>query len=332
MEGGCFLKNERRRLLAKVAYLHFVEGKSQTEIAKDLDIYRTTISRMITRAKSEGIVKIEINNFDSSIFALEEYVQLKYGMKRIEIVSNEACETSEELTKAVAKRAAELIRHTIREKDVVGISWGSTLSEVVENIEPRKVKDVSFCPLAGAPSQMNTKYHVNTLVYEMTRIFQGEKTFINDMVVQEEKQQAFGILNSKYFEELLRLWENLDLVIVGIGGELALGTSQWRDLLTENDYSVLDEAGAIGELCCRFFDREGELVHEQLQKRLIAITPEQFSKVPKSIAVGQGENKAQAILAILKKGYINHLVTDKKTIQKVLELDQDATANSFFDQ
>ncbi len=32
-------------------------GKSQAEIAAETGIYRTTVSRMLTKAKSEGIVK-----------------------------------------------------------------------------------------------------------------------------------------------------------------------------------------------------------------------------------------------------------------------------------
>lgn len=323
------MKDERRRLLAKVAYLYFVEGKSQTEISEDLGIYRTTISRMVTQAREEGIVNIEIKEYDVGIFALEEYVQSKFDLRRVEIVSNRHDETQESLMDDIAKRAATLIRNTIREKDSVGISWGSSLRKVVENIEPRYVKNVSFCPLAGGPSHINARYHVNTLVYEMARIFKGKSTFINAMVVQETEQLASGILRSKYFEELLMLWNSLDLAIVGIGGELDQTISQWRDLLTEDDYSILVREGAVGELCCRFFNSEGETVHTQLQKRIIGITLEQLANVPKSIAVAQGENKAQAILAILKKGYVNHLVTDRKTILKVLELDKDEEGNRF---
>nr|WP_321292431.1 sugar-binding transcriptional regulator [uncultured Trichococcus sp.] len=325
------MRDERRRLLAKVAYLYFVVGKSQTEIAEDLDIYRTTISRMVTQARDEGIVNIEINEYDVGIFALEEYVQSKFGLRKVEIVSNEYDETQESLMDDLAKRAAAMVRNSIREKDIVGISWGSSLSKMVDKIEPRNVKNVSFCPLAGGPSHINARYHVNTLVYEMARIFHGKSTFINAMVVQETEQLAFGILGSKYFKELLMLWNALDLAIVGIGGELDHNTSQWRDLLNEDDYSILEREGAIGELCCRFFDSEGEIVHTQLQKRIIGITLEQLARVPTSIAIAQGENKAQAILAILRKGYVNHLVTDRKTILKVLELDKDEEGKRFFE-
>ena len=74
------MKKEKKKLLAKIAYLYYVENKNQTEISNILGIYRTTISRMLTQARKEGIVKIEIMDFDSEIFALEEYFRKKYQL------------------------------------------------------------------------------------------------------------------------------------------------------------------------------------------------------------------------------------------------------------
>ena len=54
------MKYERKKLLAKLAYLYYIEEKSQSEIAAETGIYRTTVSRMLTEAKRERIVKIEI--------------------------------------------------------------------------------------------------------------------------------------------------------------------------------------------------------------------------------------------------------------------------------
>ena len=62
------MKSERKRLLAKIAYLYYVEEKSQAEIAVETGIYRTTVSRMLAEAKKEGIVKIEIEAFDTHLF------------------------------------------------------------------------------------------------------------------------------------------------------------------------------------------------------------------------------------------------------------------------
>lgn len=51
------MKSERKRLLAKIAYLYYIEEKSQAEIAAETGIYRTTVSRMLAEAKRKVLSK-----------------------------------------------------------------------------------------------------------------------------------------------------------------------------------------------------------------------------------------------------------------------------------
>lgn len=315
------MKQDRKKLLSKVAYLYYMEDLSQAQISKKLGIYRTTVSRMIAQARKEGIVKIEITDFDSELFALEEYVKEKYGLLHLELV--EAGEDEAETLTDLTTAAAALIRSSAKEGDTIGISWGATLSQVLAKIEPRYFQEIRVCPLAGGPSHINSKYHVNTLVYELARKFQGQSSFINATVVQETPELARGIIKSKYFSDTLSYWQKLDVAIVGVGGNVSQESSQWRDLLTPLDVEKLAEEKAIGESCCRFVNAAGELVHDELQERIVAIPFELLRRVPISIAVGYGEAKSQAILALIKQGYLNSLVTDRPTILAMLAHDGD---------
>lgn len=317
------MNDKRKKLLAKVAYLYYVDNKTQAEISKMLGIYRTTISRMLAQAKREGIVKIDILGFDSTLFALEEYFRKKYDLLHVDISMNNQYDTEDAKNEALADSAADFIRAIITDNQKVGISWGSTLSKMIEKLESRHVENTIFFPLAGGPSHINSRYHVNTLVYEMARKFYGKSSFVNATVVQESEKLAQGILQSKYFEDTLEYWQTLDVAIVGVGGSLDESDSQWRDLLTKEDYYILEKEQAIGECSCRFFDREGNLVHSELQKRTIGISLEKIAQVSKSVAIARGSKKAQALLAMIRKKYINCLVSDRETIIEILHLDND---------
>ena len=84
-------------------------------------------------------------------------------------------------------------------------------------------------PLVGGPSNVNSSYHVNAIVYDLARHFSGDSVFINAMAVQETKELRDGIMKSKYFKEINNYWSNLDIALVGIGGPLSLRSSVWRD-------------------------------------------------------------------------------------------------------
>ncbi|MGT2933481.1 sugar-binding transcriptional regulator [Streptococcus catagoni] len=318
------MKEDKRRFLARIAYMHYIEGKSQTRIAKEMGIYRTTICRMLAKAKDEGILKVEIKDFDVSLFALEAYVKDKYGLEKIDIIPQEQEDDDHMRLMKVARAAAELVRRTVKDGDQIGIAWGSTLSHMIDQSKPRSLKGVKIRPLAGGPSHIHAKFHVNSLVYRLAKIFHGETSFINALVVQENKKAAEQLIQSQDLKQILEDWKTLDLAIVGIGGEAHQEEeSVWRDLLSAQDYQALRQEAAVGEVCCRFFNQEGQSVYQALQERTIGISLDQLAKIPKTIAVARGKEKATAILAALKAGFINHLVTDQETILALLAVDKD---------
>ena len=319
------MKNERKKLLAKLAYLYYIEEKSQAEIAAETGIYRTTVSRMLTEAKKEGIVKIEIQHFDTRLFRLEKYVRQKYGLKDLELVATIPDEPLSELEERLAQSAANLLRGLLDDHLNVGFSWGRSLSLLVEHLGTRHLNDIHFVPLAGGPSHIHARYHVNTLIYSMASKCHGDCRFINATIIQENKALAEGILSSKYFEDLKSSWQKLDVAVVGIGGYADENNRQWLDMLTEQDFSELEKVNAVGEICCRFFDSSGQPVYPELQERTIAISLDSLKKIDKTLAFASGPAKVPAILSVLRAGYIDHLVTDEQTMLAVLALDGDSS-------
>lgn len=97
---------------------------------------------------------------------------------------------------------------------------GRSLSLIVDKIGNHRMKGVKFVPIAGGPSHIHARYHVNTLIYDMANKFRGECSFINATIIQENQELAQGILSSKYFEELRADWKNLDVAAIGIGGRV----------------------------------------------------------------------------------------------------------------
>lgn len=319
------MREEKRRLLAKLAYMYYIEEKSQTQIASEMGIYRTTVCRMLSKAKEEGIVKIEISDYNPEIFALESYVQEKYGLKKVAIIPYHATDSQAERFDRIASEGAEFLRSMVKDDEMIGISWGSTISRMIDRMDPKSLKGISVYPLAGGPSAINANFHVNTLVYRLARLFHGQSSFINATVIQENPNIAQGIRESKYFEKTLEAWKKLDWAIVGIGAEPdSQKESQWRDLLMGSDYEALRRLSAVGEICCRFLDKDGQPVNSHLQERTIGISIEELQKVPKVMAIAHGHEKARAILAALKANCINYLVTDEATIRALLVADGDS--------
>lgn len=138
---------------------------------------------------------------------------------------------------------------------------------VGRTFESATLERYSFCSASWWPqSHPCPGYHVNTFVYNMASKCHGDCNFINATIIQEKENLAKGILSSKYFEDLKKSWQDLDIAVVGIGGFADENNRQWLDMLTERDFSVLKSEEEVGEICCRFFDKNGEPVYEELQE------------------------------------------------------------------
>lgn len=317
------MKDDKSQLLSQVAYMYYVADMSQQEIAQKLGIYRTTISRLIKAARDQGIVEIKVHNFDTAIYALTLYVQEKYHLKFLQIVPTDVADSEQAKDEALAKMGATFIKQHLEKKSIVGVSWGRTLAQTIGQIENRRQTQATFVPIVGGPSHLNTQYHVNTLVYELARKFGGSSQFVNATVVQETRALKEGITRSKYFSDLNAYWAKLDMAIVGIGGKLSVKDSQWRDLITADDYEDLRLREAVGDCCCRFVDGDGKMLKGSLYERTIGISLTDLAKVPISLGIARSKPKAKAILALIKKGYLNALMTDEETILEMLRLAQD---------
>ncbi|MDT2595443.1 sugar-binding transcriptional regulator [Enterococcus dongliensis] len=316
------MKEDKKKLLAKVAYMYYEQELTQAQIAKELAIYRTTVSRMLSQAKAAGIVEIKINHFDPSLFELEEQMKQAFGLTAVELVPTENDSSEEIKEERLAAAAGAWLRRQLSDDMVVGLSWGASVGKAVSKIEPKQLANVSVVPVVGGPSHINSRYHVNTLVYELARKLNGNSLFVNATVIQETKALAEGIFNSKYFHELKEYWKRLDLVIVGIGGPLSYHKSQWRDLLSAADYQELKLREAVGDCCCRFYDSYGKELNGGVNQRTIGLSLTELADVPQSVGIARGISKARSIVPLLKKGYLKTVITDQETAQEILRLNQ----------
>lgn len=317
------VNKERKELLTKVSYMYYILDKNQNEISQELGIHRSSVSRMVKQAKMEGIVSIQIKDLNIQRYQLETYVKEKYHLKKVIIVPCHEGESEKDKDYMLAKEAGFQLKQIIQNNQIVGVSWGSTLAKAIAEIHAKKQSQTLFLPIVGGPSHIHSQYHVNTLVYELANKFGGRSIFVNSSVVQESKRTRDEILKAKYFNELNNYWKKLDVAVVGIGGTLNIKESQWRDLLTEDDYEDLHMRDAVGDCCCRFFDANGKVLIGDLYDRTIGVTLDELKKVPIVIGIARSKQKSQAILAMLKQRYINVLISDEETIHQVLKIDKD---------
>lgn len=306
------------RLLIKIARMYYEENMTQSEIAETLGIYRTTIGRMLKKARKKGIVTIHIKGSDDARIELESQITNAFRLKETVVVPSSRSDTPAMKKRVLGKAGFELLKRIIKDGDVVGFAWGTTLASLAEEVSEHQKTDVRFVPLVGGPGQVDVKHHVNTIVYNVANAFNGKVYFIDAAAIVPTKETRDDIMSSGYMQEIQALWEKLSIAVVGIGAPLSSSNLIWTGFFGEREIEELSTHGAAGDICSRFFDGEGRMVRSEIDQRTIAIELERLKDLRYSVGIAASLEKVSSILAALRGGYLNTLITDEETARALI--------------
>lgn len=313
---------EEERLLYKIAKMYYDENFTQGQIAKELDIYRTTIGRMLKKAREKGIVKIEIQSTLDKQFDLEEKIANHFGLKEVIIAPSHSGQGMLDLQSAIGSASSKLLDRIIKDEDVVGLAWGTTLGHMVNQMTELKPKNINCVPLVGGPGGMSVDFHVNAIVYKLAQAFNGHPHFIDAAAIYKSSETTKEIIDSEFMKKVIDLWDELTVAIVGIGAPFSSSNMVWSGFLGDEEKDELKQNNAIGDICSRFFTSEGKLIDSPIAERTIAIQLDKLKGLRYSIGVAHSVDKVDSIIGAIKGKYINTLLTNEETaleINRIIE-------------
>lgn len=313
--------DETNRLLVRIAELYYNEDRTQSQISKELNIHRSTISRLLKKSREKGIVNIDINYDMAGTYALEKKFESLFDLEKVIIIPTVAEMGHKTKTQLLAKSASNYLQTIIRDSMIIGFSWGETMTSIGHEMSDMETKNVVCVPMLGGPSgKLDSEYHVNTVVYEVARKLNAKSILIDSPAITETIELKQALMNTQFNKELTEVWNNLDVAMLAVG---SIGLSQklmWKQFYGENVLSTLSSKNVVGDVISRFFDENGIPVQSDLNNRTIGITLEQLKRVKTRIAVAESSEKATAILAALRGNYMNVLITTDETANSILEL------------
>jgi DNA-binding transcriptional regulator LsrR (DeoR family) len=302
-------ETDQLRLLAKIARMYHERGIRQPQIAADLNISQSRVSRLLQQASELGIVRTTVSLPSGVYTDMEEQLEARYGLLTALIV-----EPGGDVVRALGASAAIYLRETLTSGDIVGISsCSSTLLATADAMRPKTglvVKVVT--QLVGGngdhvgPTRLIARFA--NLTGARAALLPSPALVKNDMVRR-------ALLADPAVTSVRQLWNELSVALVGVCSIQCSPLSQRSGKAIEPE---LMQLGAVGEVCLRFFDQHGNLINSPLNDRVMAISPKQLKAVPRRIGVAGGPEKLTAIAAAVKGGWINTLITDLQTAQRLL--------------
>jgi DNA-binding transcriptional regulator LsrR (DeoR family) len=307
------------RMIARVARMYYEWELRQSEIAKQLGLSQATVSRLLSRSKEEGIIRISVNLPNGVYTELEETLVKKFGL-RDAIVVDSLDDNEKLIQRDLGAATAYYLESAIRPNEVIGISsWSATLLALVDALQsvPRKpgVKVVQILGGVGNPS---VEAHATRLTSRMAQLVNGEAVYLPVSGVLASEAARDILAADEVAQQAIRLFDHVTTALVGIGAiEPSPLLAQSGNIFAPQELDLLRQEKAVGDILLRFFDQDGNLVETGLEKRVISMSLEQLSKVSRAIGVAGGSRKFDAILGALRGHWINILVTDHFTANRL---------------
>ena len=304
------------RLMAKVARMYHVQNMRQNEIVERLKIHQSTVSRLLKRAEREGIVRISVVPPAGIHSELEEALESAYGLQ--EAIVADSSEDEEQITRDLGAAAAFYAESTIKEGETIGISsWSATLLEMVNALHPTN-KGAQSCvvQILGGVGNPNTQINATQMTQRLAALIGGKPVLLPAPGVLGSEKARDVLLKDPFVSEALSSFSHLDTALVGIGAlEPSRGLASSGNIFSPQELKTLKSHGAVGDICLRFYDSEGDPVRTPLDYRVIGIELSQLKHVDRVVGVAGGARKRQAILGALRGQWINTLITDRSTAE-----------------
>lgn len=310
-------KWEDKRFILKIATLYYNEGLTQAEIAKKMEISRPLVSKILQEAKNTGIVEIYIKDEDAYSIALEMEIEKKYGLTEVIIVPNQKSATEAISKKNVGRAAASYLSSILPKVKKIGVSWGTTLAEFVDEMPFLQYPNITIIPIMGGVGYSNVLYHSNHLAFLLAQKLNTTSTYFYAPALADTKKLKESLLDSKMISVALSEGKDVDVAIVGVGNPVR--SSTYRDLgyFTNSDIKELEEKGAIGDVAATFFDKEGKPVDTDVSSRMMGIELEDLKNIPCVIAIATGKEKSDSLKALLAQQVIDVLVIDQTSAEEL---------------
>jgi DNA-binding transcriptional regulator LsrR (DeoR family) len=295
--------------LHTVARLHYVSDLSQVKIAQQLGLSTATISRLLARARAEGIVRIEVRDLTAPD-DLADRIAAALGLRQVSVTDLPVAGLPGGLSVPLGAMLEAL---QLPPGPVVAIGWGRAVSAVIEAGLPA-IKGVHVVPLTGGLQQQATHFQINEFVRMAADRMGGQPHFIHAPYLPSADTRAL-FLADPAIASSVALWDRIDVAVMGVGLPPSLAPPE-ASVATQSEQRLVEVAG---DVIRHYFDAEGALIPWEGESWMIAVSPAQLRRTPLCIGIAAGVAKAGPIIGAARAGLINALVTDVQTAEAVLE-------------
>jgi deoxyribonucleoside regulator len=299
--------DDRLRLVAR---LYYIDGLGQNEVAKFAKVSQAKVSRLLALARERGIVRITVADYDPRRRDLEDRLRARFKLHTAVVIKASEGLEGADLRRSVGHFGAAAIDALIPPQAVVALAGGRTIHELVRHLPAGRTKAPTVVQAMGSVDSSVNAFDAQEVGRTLVQRLGGSFLALNAPAFIPDKRTRDALLA---LEQVRGVHEHLGRAGVALVGLGTLSNSVFveRGTIDAAMARELERAGAVGEVCGRFFDAGGRECATAWRDRVIGIRLEQLRAIPQVVALVSGRDRTAALLAAIAGGLIKSLVIDE---------------------
>ena len=306
---------DQESLLLKVAWYYYEQGMTQQEIGKRLGFSRTKIVRLLATAREKGIVQIKLVGRYTSCLEKEEKLKERYGL--LDAIIIPTGKDFQSTKTSVGKACALYLTKILKEGDILGVAWGTTLYEVGKYLETAKNRNLTVVQLMGGLNTSNA-FNPQEIVRQITTKLQAKGIWLNTPAVVANPEIKQALLSDDGVQETFQQAKYCHKALLGIGDISSTASLLVSRALSREDMDDLIAHDAVGDIMGWHFDIEGRMVDSKVKDRVLSVPLSELHNIELRVGVANGEKKVAPFIGALRGKYINVIITDESTAEAIL--------------
>ena len=304
-----FALNYEESLMVKAAWFYYFENMTQQAIADRLSISRMRVIKLLEAARQNGIIQFRLRSDGVGMAEQSRALMEKYHLKDVFLIPS--AEEEATTNESIASAGAMYIADRLGDNACINVGYGDTLSRTLNHLATMVETPVTCISLTGGVSP----YLPNT----RSNIFNARLFLMPAPLLASSPEMASAMRSESSVSEIFDMAELSSFTLVGIGSIHDSATVVKSGVLSRNDLFFLRMNKAVGDILCHFFDPDGRLLQTPIEDRLISTTLSRLKALRNVVGLAAGAQKADAIRAALRGGYLDVLVTDEATASLLLK-------------
>jgi DNA-binding transcriptional regulator LsrR (DeoR family) len=297
-------------LATSVARRYYLDGRTKVEIADEFRLSRFKIARLLETARSQGLVRIEIGHPGRVNLQLSEQLRDTFHLTHA-VVIDAADDHEASLRQQLGQTAAELLTEITTPEDVLGMAWARAVGAMATELQ--SLPTVPVVQLTGAmyrSTTVSSPLDENSIdvVREVARVTRGPAYLFYAPFLVHDAATARAMRQQPDVARAMEQIAAVTKAVAGIGS-WEPGQSTLYDSASDADRRSLTAQGVCADVGGVFIAADGTALETSLNDRMIGISASQMLAVDQVLAIAYGLRKRQAVLAAIRSGLINSIVT-----------------------